>query len=285
VTRWTRQNLRHVLQMLRFGDRPAATVYDSLGAEPWAAADRGWLNLGLWSGAGDDAEAPTAVRRLVATLAAALPPGGVVLDVGCGLGVQDAVIAEIARPRRLVALNITASQLVAGRAHLAAAEASPVCADACRLPVGSNTVDGLISVEAAFHFSSRADFFAEAVRVLRPGGVLTMSDVSVERAPRSAAEVLAGVCNLRFWGIRRGALASAADIAALARRAGFESVEIEKTGRRVIVPGVRFLRRRLAGVRRAPPGQRLVARLLMSQWALLYSRGVIDYLLVRATAT
>ncbi len=164
--------------MLRYGANPAATVYDSIGPDFFLALAPGWLNLGLWEGDGSDPEeAAIAVRRLVERIAAPLPAGGDVLDVGNGLAAQDPVIAEVARPRSLTAVNITWSQLEAGRGRLREADARAVCADACRLPFADGTVDGVISVEAAFHFSSRQRFLEEAFRVLRPGGVLTMSDV------------------------------------------------------------------------------------------------------------
>jgi SAM-dependent methyltransferase len=281
---WTPANLRHIGSLLRYGGSPAVTVYESLGGQPWASLHPGWLNLGLWRGDGEVAEAPAAVRRLVATLAAPLPRGGIVADVGCGLGVGGEVIAEVCRPRRLIALNITHAQLVAGREALARAEATPVCGDATRLPLRSHGVDGLISVEAAFHFSSREDFFAEAARVLRPGGVLSMSDVSVERMPRTPAEALAGGWNLRFWGLRTRSLASADEIAELARRAGFRSVEVQRVGDCVIRPAVRALRHRAATAPNAPPGQRLVARAMLDGWELLHRRGLMEYLLLSAIA-
>ena len=156
--------------MVRYGRHPAVTVYDSIGEEFFVALAPGWLNLGLWEGDGSDpAEAPVAVRRLVETLARELPKGADVLDVGNGLAAQDPVIAGVAETRRLVALNITRSQLVAGRERLAEAGARPVNGDAARLPFAAGSFDGVISVEAAFHFSSRARFFVEAFRVLRPG--------------------------------------------------------------------------------------------------------------------
>src|SRR2546425_3632995 len=97
--KWTSENLRHVTAFFRQGRNPAATVYDSIGPDFFLAPAPGWLNLGLWEGAGDLAEAPVAVRRLVETIAEELPRGGVVLDVGNGLGAQDPVIARVAEPR------------------------------------------------------------------------------------------------------------------------------------------------------------------------------------------
>jgi len=123
---WTWANARHVVALLRQGRNPAATVYESIGTDFFLALAPGWLNLGLWEGDGDLEEAPVAAQRLVETLAAQLPKGGVVLDVGNGLGVQDPVIAGVARPRRLVALNITESQLRAGGPELERAGAAGV---------------------------------------------------------------------------------------------------------------------------------------------------------------
>jgi SAM-dependent methyltransferase len=153
VDGWTREQLRHVGRLWRFSSNPAATVYDSIGADFFLAPAPGWLNLGLWQGAGDEAEAAVAPRRLVEVMAARLPRGGVVLDVGNGLGVQDPVIAEVAMPHALIAINITESQLRAGRSHLADAGVHPVVADATRIPLGDGSVDAVISVEAAFHFT------------------------------------------------------------------------------------------------------------------------------------
>jgi ubiquinone/menaquinone biosynthesis C-methylase UbiE len=282
---WTREHLIHAARLLKQGRNPAAAVYDSIGPDFFLALDEGWLNLGLWEGDGSDpAEAPVAVRRLVETLAADLPSGGSILDVGNGLGAQDPVIARVAEPSRLVALNITRSQLVAGREHLEEARALPVNGDATRIPLRDGCVDGAISVEAAFHFSSRARFFREAHRVLAPGGVLSMSDVPTQRRPRGPAEALAGLTQLRVWGLKPSVAATAQEIAAMARRAGFEDVEPRLVGDRVIGPALRFVRRRLEdGDRDAPSTMRLAARVMLAQTELLWRNRVVDYLLLRAT--
>jgi SAM-dependent methyltransferase len=174
----------------------ASLPYESIGPDFFLAPAPGWLNLGLWEGDGSVDEAEAACRRLVTTLASALPTGGVIVDAGNGLGVQDPLIAELIRPRRLVAVNTTERQLAAGRRWLKEASAAPVVGDAARLPIADGTADGIISVEAAFHFSSRRAFFEQ----LLPGTAARRRGHDVrylyrprDRGPRTASPGRAAV--------------------------------------------------------------------------------------------
>jgi len=285
-TGWTRANLRHALAFFRQGRNPATAVYESIGPDFFLALAPGWLNLGLWEGKGDEDEAPVAVRRLVESLAAWLPAGGTILDVGNGLGAQDVAIAQVARPAKLVALNITESQLRAGRAHLEEAGARSVVGDATSIPLADETVDGVISVEAAFHFSSRRRFFEESRRVLRPGGMLAMSDVPTMRLPHGPMELVAGLSQLRVWGLKPSAVATSAQITDTARASGFRDVEVELVGKRVIEPALACFRRRLeSGSDDVSPSLRLACRAMIADIEFLWRRGLVDYLLLRAIAS
>jgi len=102
-----------------------------------------------------------------------------VLDVGCGFGGTIASLNERFRRLRLAGLNIDERQLARARRQVIAMEDNRVAfcqGDACRLPYADGSMDRVLAVECIFHFPSREDFFAEARRVLRPGGVLALSD-------------------------------------------------------------------------------------------------------------
>ena len=282
MTGWTAQHVRHAAELFKQGSNPAARVYESIGPDFFLAVAPGWLNLGLWEGPGREDEAQEACKRLVRTLASALPAAGVIADVGNGLGTQDPLIAEVTRPRRLVAVNITQWQLTAGRDRLRQAGAMPVAGDAARLPIADGTLDGVISVEAAFHFRTRKAFFDECYRMLRPGGVLSISDISVERWPATPGELVAGLTQLRVFGLRRTMAMTAGQIAAAARAAGLAEVTVTACGDRVIAPALRLTAARLGGATTAPFGQHTAAHLLLRQVDLLWRRHIVDYLLLRA---
>jgi hypothetical protein len=72
---WTIQHARHAAAMVKQDGNPAARVYESIGSDCFLALSPGWLNLGLWEGPGSGSEAEAVCRRMVQTLALALPAG------------------------------------------------------------------------------------------------------------------------------------------------------------------------------------------------------------------
>ena len=157
-----------------------------------------FVHLGAWAAqplpdAPDDAAAfERAQHRLNDQLLAmaALADGQRVVDVGCGFGGTLAAVDASHRGMTLLGLNIDPRQL-AICASLRPAPGNTMIwlqADACGLPLADASVDRLLCIEAMFHFSSRRRFFAEAARVLAPGGVMVASDILLSALPAPAGD-------------------------------------------------------------------------------------------------
>jgi cyclopropane fatty-acyl-phospholipid synthase-like methyltransferase len=152
-----------------------AARYDDVISDPKMRAlygDSGYFNVGYWSAATKDLV--SACDALVDQVAAPISAGArVVLDVGCGLGAGTRRLAARFPRARVVGANLSLWQLRMTRGRGARA----VATDAARLGVASNSADAVVALESALHFDTRDDFFREAFRVLRPGGVLSTADM------------------------------------------------------------------------------------------------------------
>ncbi len=158
------------------------------------ASDRS-MHLGLWEvGADDDLVAAQARLDARVLSQACLTDGMTVLDVGCGVGGTLARINAAHVGMRLLGLNPDEAQLSR------AADITPradnqirwIRGRAGRLPVRDRCVDVVLSVEAAFHFTSRAVFLSESLRVLRPAGRLVLTDIVPTERMRAMADGPAG---------------------------------------------------------------------------------------------
>jgi microcystin synthetase protein McyJ len=138
-----------------------------------------WLNLGYWK---EDTTYDGACAALTLLLgeAADLQTGQEVLDVGFGYGEQD-LLWQKAYDVRILGINITPLHVRVARDRVEERGLS----DRIDLRVGSATdmefgadrFDRVLALECAFHFNTREKFFAEAMRVLRPGGRLALTDM------------------------------------------------------------------------------------------------------------
>jgi len=114
--------------------------------------------------------------RKEAVAALGLPPGSVVLDLACGTG---DLCDELARGG-LTPVGMDLSIGMLRHAHTAAPLAQ---ADALRLPLSDEVLDGAISGFALRNFVALPPVFHELARVIRSGGRLALLDVSSPSNP------------------------------------------------------------------------------------------------------
>lgn len=103
-----------------------------------------------------------------------------VLDAGCGVGGTALYVAQT-RGCQVLGVNICEPQLETARAKAAEAGLSDQvrfaygdCSQA--LPADDHSIDVIINIESACHYSNRAQFLAECARVLKPGGRMVGQD-------------------------------------------------------------------------------------------------------------
>lgn len=192
-------------------------------------------------------------------------------------------------PRHITGLNVTPMQVRLARQRVQRRG----MADRITLTEGSATAmslpdaccDIVTAVECAFHFHTRADFLAEALRVLRPGGRLVLADV-IRAAPESA-KLRRRVQDFTWSQFAQKFAVPAANAdqrapyAAKLRAAGFAAVDVTPFGEHVFPGWHRALAEDPALFARLPLAGRLPYRLLLNLDArTVYS--AFDYVLATA---
>jgi MPBQ/MSBQ methyltransferase len=135
-----------------------------------------FYNFGYWD---ENTRSPKeASENLVDKLLGFIPEKrGKILDVACGLGATTRHLLKYYPPEHVMGINISSAQLQ--RSKLNVPSSSFLAMDATALAFGSEAMDAVICVEAAFHFVTRERFLAEVYRVLKPGGHLVLSDILI----------------------------------------------------------------------------------------------------------
>ena len=109
----------------------------------------------------------------------ALPPGGTVMDLGCGQGLTSAFLAKV-YGFRVVAADLWSDpteifQFFQSQG-LDSAQAFPIHADANALPFARSLFDGVISVDSYHYFGREPGFLAEKLLpFVKPGGWLCLA--------------------------------------------------------------------------------------------------------------
>lgn len=201
--------------------------------------------------AGDD-DIREAALRATARLAelAQIAAGARVLETACGVGGSARYLAGV-RGANVLATNIARTQLDIARDWTrnapGAERISYEFADYHALPYADASFDIYWCQDSLLFSTDRPRAFAEAARVVRPGGTIAISDLVVAGTPAPAtATLLCAISAAGFWtaeGYRRGL-----------ESAGFEAIVTEDWSRHVlpsfelIEAGIAAKRARLAAI-------------------------------------
>jgi SAM-dependent methyltransferase len=127
---------------------------------------------------GDVVETDRVFVQLYAYTLSPLEVGGRdVLEVGSGRGGGAAWVARCLEPRSMTGVDLAGRAVaLASRIYDGIPRLRFLRGTASRLPLADCSVDVVVNVESCHHYPSMPDFLAEVHRVLRPGGMLALSD-------------------------------------------------------------------------------------------------------------
>ena len=158
---------------------------------------------------------------------AAINPGETVVDLGSGSGTDSFLAAnQTGSDGRVIGIDITEAQL-AKATHLANQEGFANVefrnAHIEQLPLDSSSADVVISNGVINLSPDKAKVFAEAARVLRPGGRLAIADIV------TATQLPEGVtCDAALWAACIGGAMQRDDYGEAVEAAGFQLDDLKE---------------------------------------------------------
>jgi arsenite methyltransferase len=157
---------------------------------------------------------------------ARLQPGETVLDLGSGPGLDCLLAAQRVGPEgRVIGVDMTADMVKKARANAVSAGVENVSfrlGEIEHLPVSDGSVDAILSNCVVNLSPDKAAVYADAFRVLKPGGRLAIRDVVLTApVPDELAQSVAALV-----GCAAGA-AQASEVVEILKGAGFTDIRVD----------------------------------------------------------
>jgi len=175
---------------------------------------------------GDGCLSPGGAPELARMLSGIDVTGCEVLDLGCGVGGYDVLLAGAHGAARVLGVDIDGASLEQARRRAAASDVADRLefrqVDPGPLPFEEGRFDVVFSKDTIVDLPDKRAALTELFRVVKPGGRIALSDWFRADAPMTP--------EMRAWtseGDETYAMATLAETAALLRGAGFEGVETE----------------------------------------------------------
>jgi len=179
------------------------------------------------------------------TALAELKEGEVVLDLGCGGGLDAFLAAQrVGRKGRVIGVDMTPEVVDKARANAGAGDYPNVefrVAEIENLPLPDDSVDVVISNCVINHSPDKPAVFREAYRVLKPGGRMFVSDLVT--AGRLPAEVSRNADKL--WADWVAAASSRQEYLEAIEAAGFRKIVVAAEGPFPLAEASNLLRGRI----------------------------------------
>lgn len=241
-------SLSKAIHFLRSSGNTTAQVYDEILGEHGLAQDKKThipsVNMGYWKDipliSPDTIHtANQALFRLVSEAALFSEHDEKVVDVGCGFATNMKYCLDNHQINKMIGLNISEFQIEWGNRFLKESGLSDkgevIYGSATAMPFEDNSIDRMVSIEAAFHFETRETFLQEAKRVLKPGGILSMADLIICK-PHSWLDRLLVKSIMKSLYVPAQNVYDYDEYQKIMQNCGMEILHIEQMGNLVTVP-------------------------------------------------
>lgn len=261
------------------------------GSDTRGLQEGGYLSFGYWTE--DIIDYRQAVESLINRVLRSEKPlhGGTVLNVACGYGSETVKIYEKLCPDKIYAIDITDSHIEFAKRQIDLLNLSERIhfekMDACKLNFPPESFDYVIGIEGPAHFDTREAFLRKAYEMLKPNGILLLSDIIVDNKETEKClynRMIGDLC-AKHWHMPKDNWMSIAEMKVLLQKMGFTIDTAESVGD-YVYPGFSHYNLKWKSIKNAmrTRGLRIGLALTFISWLLghVYRRKMTDYVFLRA---